>query len=141
VSHLILPDQTEGQPMTAAQLASMVITTYGLQLVDRVTGDGPGASQAQHAVAAALLRAVGVDGVIVIQAPSGPCRGPAGAPPARRSGPGRECAGQSAGVARGTPAAAAAERFAAQPAQVRHAWLVRHLAALRAGQVTLAELP
>ena len=38
-------------------------------------------------------------------------------------------------------AAAAAERFAAQPASVRHAWLVRHLPALRAGQVTLAELP
>ena len=37
--------------------------------------------------------------------------------------------------------AAAAERFAALPASVRHAWLVRHLAALRAGQVTLAELP
>jgi len=127
--------------MTAGQVGSMVITTYGLPLVDRVTGDGPDASPAQDAVAAALLRSVGVDGVIVTQPPSGPCRVPASAPPARRSGPGRECASQSAGVAPGTPAAAAAERFAALPASVRHAWLVRHLAALRAGQITLAQLP
>jgi hypothetical protein len=40
----------------------------------------------------------------------------------------------------GTPAAAA-QRFAALPPAARHAWLTRHLAALRAGQVTLAELP
>ena len=59
VSHLVLPDQVQGQAMTASQLASMVITTYGLQLVARVTGDGPGASPAQDAVAAALLRAAG----------------------------------------------------------------------------------
>jgi hypothetical protein len=141
VSHLVLPDQAQGQAMTPAQLASMVITTYGLQLVVRVTGDGPGASQAQDAVAAALLRAAGVGELIVTQPPSGPCRVPASAPPAKRSGLGRECAGQSVGAARGTPAAAAAGRFAALPASARHAWLVRHLPALRAGQVTLAQLP
>jgi hypothetical protein len=38
-------------------------------------------------------------------------------------------------------AAAAARRFAALPAAARHAWLVEHLAALRAGQITLAQLP
>ena len=37
----------------------------------------------------------------------------------------------------GTPA----YRFAALPAAARHAWLVEHLAALRAGQITLAQLP
>jgi len=37
--------------------------------------------------------------------------------------------------------AAAAGRFAALPAAARHAWLADHLGALRAGQVTLAELP
>jgi hypothetical protein len=37
--------------------------------------------------------------------------------------------------------AAAARRFAARPAAARRAWLATHLAALRAGQVTLAELP
>jgi hypothetical protein len=141
VSHLILPDQMQGPAMTASQLASMVVTTYGLQLVTRVTGDGPGASQAQHAVASALMRDAGMGSLVVIQAPSGPCRVPASAPPARRSGPDRECAAQSVGAARGTPAAAAAERFAARPASVRHAWLAAHLGALRAGQVTLAELP
>src|SRR5205823_13209837 len=33
----------------------------------------------------------------------------------------------------GTPVAAAARRFAAMPAAVRHAWLMAHVAALRAG--------
>jgi hypothetical protein len=37
--------------------------------------------------------------------------------------------------------AAAAQRFAALPAATRHAWLASHLAALRAGQLTLAQLP
>jgi hypothetical protein len=36
---------------------------------------------------------------------------------------------------------AAAQRLAALPAPVRHAWLASHLAALRAGHVTLAQLP
>ncbi|MDX6336780.1 MAG: hypothetical protein QOG05_4120, partial [Streptosporangiaceae bacterium] len=41
-----------------------------------------------------------------------------------------------------TPQAhAAAERFAALPAASRHAWLAVHLAALRAGHITLAQLP
>jgi hypothetical protein len=143
VSHLVLPDQTQGPAMTASQLASMVITMFGPELVARVTGDGPRASPAQNAVAAALMRAAGVGGVIVTQAPSNQCP-PVGKPPAglaRRSGPGQADATQSEGVARGTPTAAAAERFATLPASVRHGWLVRHLAALRAGQITLAELP
>jgi hypothetical protein len=143
VSHLVLPDQTQGQTMTAAQLATIVITTHGPALVARVTGDGPGTSPAQDAVAAALLRAAGLGGLIVTKDPSGQCP-PASAAPAGSaggSGPSRACLSQSVGAARGTPAAAAAERFAALPAPVRHAWLVRHLAALRAGQVTLAQLP
>jgi hypothetical protein len=36
---------------------------------------------------------------------------------------------------------AAANRFAALPASARHAWLAAHLAALRAGTITLAQLP
>ena len=36
---------------------------------------------------------------------------------------------------------AAARRFAALPAPARHAWLMQHLAALRAGRITLAQLP
>lgn len=41
----------------------------------------------------------------------------------------------------GTPTYAAARRFAALPAAVRQAWLARHLAALRAGRITLGQLP
>ena len=42
-----------------------------------------------------------------------------------------------------TPAgvSAAAQRFAALPASARHAWLAAHLAALRAGTITLAQIP
>jgi hypothetical protein len=36
---------------------------------------------------------------------------------------------------------AATARFAALPAGARHAWLTTHLAALRAGRITLAQLP
>ena len=36
---------------------------------------------------------------------------------------------------------AAVRRFAALPAGARHAWLTTHLAALRAGHITLAQLP
>jgi hypothetical protein len=41
----------------------------------------------------------------------------------------------------GTPTAIAAQRFAALSPAARHAWLMQHVAALRAGQITLAELP
>jgi hypothetical protein len=37
--------------------------------------------------------------------------------------------------------AAAARRFAGLPATTRHAWLAAHLATLRAGDITLAQLP
>ena len=45
--------------------------------------------------------------------------------------------------AAGAPAgvSAAAQRFAALPASARHAWLAAHLAALRAGTITLAQIP
>jgi hypothetical protein len=41
----------------------------------------------------------------------------------------------------GSPAAAAAQRFAALPASTRHDWLASHIAALRAGGLTLADIP
>jgi hypothetical protein len=41
----------------------------------------------------------------------------------------------------GSPAALAARRFAALTPAARHAWLAGHLAALRAGRVSLAQLP
>jgi len=41
----------------------------------------------------------------------------------------------------GSPASLAAKRFAALSPAARHAWLAGHLAALRAGRVSLAQLP
>jgi hypothetical protein len=49
--------------------------------------------------------------------------------------------GSQLGLAPGDPANAAARRFAALPGAVRHAWLARHLAALRAGRIGLGQLP
>jgi len=131
-SHLVLPDQLSGQDMTAGQVAG----TYGPDLVASVIGDGPGASPAQNAVASALLMTAGraesaahqapaTRGGHVTQPPPGP-GGPDANPP---------------DAAPGTPAYAAIQRFAALPAAARHLWLVRHMAALRAGQITLAQLP
>jgi hypothetical protein len=44
-------------------------------------------------------------------------------------------------VVPGSPAYAAAERFAALAPSARRTWLVRHLTALRAGQISPAQLP
>jgi hypothetical protein len=52
-----------------------------------------------------------------------------------KNGPGPE-----PGPATG-PVYAAARRLAARPAAARHAWLAAHLAELRAGRLTLRELP
>jgi hypothetical protein len=91
-----------------------------------VTGDGRGASPAQQAVTAALIMAAG---------------GPANGPPPGIPPPGNGFGMPPPGPAPGSPAYAAARRFAALPASTRHTWLVRHLAALRAGRITLAQLP
>jgi hypothetical protein len=47
----------------------------------------------------------------------------------------------TSGLERTAPADPAARRFAALPAAARHAWLAEHLAALRAGRITVAQLP
>jgi hypothetical protein len=41
----------------------------------------------------------------------------------------------------GSPAGLAARRFAALTPAARHDWLAQHLTALRAGQISLTELP
>jgi hypothetical protein len=96
-------------------------------------GAGPGTT-AQQAVQAALLQGAGLPfaaqpkvlGIIGVAPP------PPGAP-----GPG---AGHDAGKG-SKPVDAAAQRLAAWPAAARRAWLTAHLAALRSGQLTLAQLP
>ena len=66
---------------------------------------------------------------------------PANGPPPGIPPPGNGPGMPPPGPAPGSPAFAAARRFAALPASTRHTWLVRHLAALRAGRITLAQLP
>jgi hypothetical protein len=77
---------------------------------------GQHGNPAQQAIAAALAKAAGT-----------PLLASAG--------------GQRARGMPGPAVRAAARRFAALPAAARHAWLAAHLAALRAGHVTLGELP
>ncbi len=88
-------------------------------------GDSPG-SPVQQAVQAALLQGAGI---------------PFAAQPELIAGtenfPGARAA---PGPATG-PVYAAARRLATLPAAARHAWLAAHLAALRAGRLTLEELP
>ena len=126
VFRLLLPDQLPGPAMTTSALAAAVRSSAGPAIVASVIGDGPGASPAQHAVAAALMMAAGLPGARAA------ARHPAG-----HANPG--C--RRPWLAPGSPAYAAARRFAALPASARHAWLVQHLAALRAGRITLAQLP
>lgn len=118
---LILPDPFPGQSVnsaviTTAQFAAQIRVLGGQDVIASVIG---GDSPAQQAVQVALLRAAGAR---LSQLPR--------SMQPRRSGP-----PLSAGTR------AAAQRFAALPAAARHAWLVQHLAALRAGRVTLAQLP
>ena len=137
VFRLVLPAQLSVPAMAAAQQANQVVTTYGPDLVADVIGDGRGASQAQNAVATGLMMAAGLRRLDAYQVPSAhPI--PVRQPPTVPGGPD---ASRSPDVAPGTPAYAAAERFAALPPAARHAWLVQHLAALRAGRLTLAQLP
>ena len=134
---LVLPVQLGYPAMTAAQQANQVVTTYGPDLVADVIGDGHGATQAQNAVATGLMIAAGLRRLDTYYVPSAQ---PASARPLPAT-PGGPDPGRSPGVAPGTPAYDAAERFAALPPAARHAWLVRNLAALRAGRLTLAQLP
>jgi len=117
---LLLPDQLPGPSLTTGELAAELRSTAGPAIVASVIGDGPSASQAQQAVAAALKMSAGL---------------PQSSPPV----PGMQRPNVTAPLP--APVRSAAQRFAALPASARHAWLVTHLAALRAGRITLAQLP
>jgi len=121
--YFLLPDQSpEAAPTGMGQFAAQVAGAVGPTLVQVVIGDGagPSANASQQAVTAALLMVVSLPYV------PGPTPGlPAARPRAQLSG----------------PVLAAARRFAQLPADARHAWLMSHLVALRAGQVPLAQLP
>ncbi len=148
VYRLLLPDQLTEPALTAQQWAALLRISDGSAMVASVTGAGPGASPAQNAVATAIMLAAGVR--LAPPPGSAPVSGRApgaGRVPARRgetlsgSGPGPIGVSTLPPLAVSSPGYAAAQRFAAQPAAARHAWLARHLTALRAGQLTLAQLP
>jgi len=97
-----------------------------VQFVHAIVTSGSGyGNPGQMAVEAALLEHAGIP--LAAQPDDIPWPLPFGTP------------GQAARYPQ--PIAAAAQRFAALPAAARHAWLATHLAALRAGRITLAQLP
>jgi hypothetical protein len=121
----IVPDPLPGQPGgTSAQFAANLAQDLGLQLASHVIlggTDRAGASapsQAELAITAGSVRF----------------------PPSVESRDLAPLYGQELPQP-GSPAAQAAKRFAALTPDARHAWLAGHLAALRAGRVTLAQLP
>jgi hypothetical protein len=120
VFRLLLPSQLPGPTMTTSELAAAVRSSAGFALVASVIGDRAGATRAQQAVTAALSMSAGL-----------PQTSPA-APTRQRP---------NATVPLPAPVQSAARRFDALSASARHAWLVHHLAALRAGRITLAQLP
>jgi hypothetical protein len=124
-SEFILPNRVPGQPgATSAQFASQLRQALGLQLAsevilgsrDRDAAANP--SQAELAVIAGSVRF----------------------PP---SADGRDLAPLYGRLLPepGSTAGRAGQRFAQLPPAAQHAWLARHLADLRAGRISLAQLP
>jgi hypothetical protein len=122
---VVLPDQLPGerQPdITPAQYATQVRAEVGDAAVSYLLRTGKHDSQAQQAVRAGLLMAAGVQLLPPGQRPDG--------------------LGESVrGPAPGTPAYRSARQFAELPTATRRAWLSTHLSALRAGRITLKQLP
>jgi hypothetical protein len=108
-------------PVATKQFADQLRLGFAQAFVGAGSGSG---GPAQQAVQAALLRGAGI-----------PFAALPGLMAASRNGP-----GPPPGAATG-PVYAAAQRLATLPAAARHAWLAAHLAALRAGRLTLKQLP
>ena len=124
-SAFVLPDRVPGQPgTTSAEFASQLAQNLALRLVsdvilrggDRAAELNPG--QAQLAAIAGSVRFP----PSVKERDLGPLFGHLLPAP-------------------GSPADRAARRFAALTPAARHDWLAQHLTALRAGQISVAELP
>jgi hypothetical protein len=107
--------------VSAKQFADQMRLLFAGAFVRAGIGSG---SPAQQAVQAALLQGAGI-----------PFAGQPKMMATTRNEP-----GPAAGPATG-PVYAAARRLAALPTAARHAWLAAHLGALRAGQLSLRELP
>jgi hypothetical protein len=130
VFRLLLPVQLAGPAVTTSQLAAEIRSSAGLGIVSSIVGGGRHPSPAQQAVVAVLARASGLPQPTLAprSTPSGSRKRVAPSPPAPEPAP-------------GSPAYAAAQRFAALAPSARRAWLVQHLTALRTGRITLAQLP
>lgn len=124
VFRFLLPDQLGGPAESSSAVAAQLWAMAGPALAARITGAGPGARPAQNAVATGLLMATGES-----THPADPAHLLAGAD---RILPELQA---------GSPAYAAATRFARLSPAARHRWLLDHLGALRGGRVTLAQLP
>ncbi len=146
VFRVLLPVQVTGPPMTTSELAGQVRSSAGPGIVASVTRRRsrriPGAARGHDRAAAGGPRGAAVPAPLAA-APAAArgtgCRGARPVPGCSRPWRWRDRA--RPGLAPGSPGYAAAQRFAALPAAVRHAWLARHLAALRAGRISLAQLP
>lgn len=124
-SEFLVPDPLPGQPGgTSAQFAANLAESLGLRLASDVTLGGTGRTAAQGPSQAELA-------VIA---------GSVRFPPSVESRDLAPLYGQLLPEP-GSPAALAARRFAALTPAARHAWLAGHLAALRAGRISLAQLP
>jgi hypothetical protein len=108
-------------PVTTKQFADQLRLLFAHAFVGVRNGSG---SPVQQAVQAALLQGAGI---------------PLAAQPGLMAAA-ENFQGPGPGPATGDVYAAAG-RLATLPAAVRHAWLAAHLAALRAGRLTLKELP
>jgi hypothetical protein len=112
-------------PVATTLYEAQIQLLFAHALVDAGNASG---SPVQQAVQAALLRGAGIPFTaqpgLIANTENFPGSGPGAAP----------------GPATG-PVYTAAQRLASLPAAARHAWLAAHLAALRAGQLTLGDLP
>jgi hypothetical protein len=155
---ILLPDQLGGPTLTTSQLAAQAASSTAPEILARVVGNGSGVTPAQQAVWTGLLFAAGQKAVVggptpervigppgIVSPGSGsPGRGSraAGSPGPGSAGSGSAAAGYQELLApKGSQAFAVALRFRALPAAVRYRWLMTHLPALRAGRITLAQIP
>jgi DNA-directed RNA polymerase specialized sigma24 family protein len=130
----VLPDQLPGfQSETRAQFVAQLQLSTGLGTVASVIGS-ESRSPALPAVADPAQQAV-ISALTGLRRPQS-LRVFENTTPGAALGPVTRLLPEP-----GSPAAAAAKRFADLTPAARHAWLVQHLAALRAGNVSLAQLP
>jgi hypothetical protein len=142
VLHLLLAASLPGEGhTTTADFIGQLRQQFVPTILDQLIGGGPPAEQAapgrQVQPGKRTPAEQPAQGVLAQQAIKAGLAKAAGVPTGNAAPPG---SGVPA-LTPGSPADATAQRFAALPAAARHAWLAAHLTALRAGRITLRELP